>query len=272
MSAPRYDRSLFQGTAHYYAAFRPGIPAEVSNFIAREARADGHGRLLDVGVGTGQVLLALAPRFELSVGIEPDGAMLDEARREISAAGLADRVILQEGRAPDLPREHAPFRLVTFGRVFHWLDRPATARAVLEVLEPQGYIAVLGDGSFWTGQEDWQGVVREVVQRYLGAERRAGGKTYAAPGDPFDETLRQAGFENVREYCMVDERTWTIDTIVGYLYSTSFASRDLFGDDVTRFEHDLAEALGRHGDGERFVERASFGVWIGDKPGDGEQA
>jgi SAM-dependent methyltransferase len=269
MSSPRYDNSLFQGAAMFYAQFRPGIPTPVAELIAHEAGADGTGRLLDVGTGTGQVLLALGDQFELGVGIEPNANMLAAARNAVDEAGLADRVLLELGRAPDLPRDHAPYRLVTFSRVFHWVDRAATARAVLEVLEPGGSIAVFGDGSFWTGQEDWQEIVRDVVQRWLGPGRRAGANRYVPPGEPFEDALRNAGFVAVREFSVVEKRAWTVETIRGYLYSTSFASRDLFGDDLGRFEDDLTEALRAASRDGAFDERATFGIWMGNKPTQG---
>jgi SAM-dependent methyltransferase len=269
MSSPRYDDSLFRGTATFYAEFRPGIPAPVAELIAGEAGADATGTLLDVGTGTGQVLLALADRFELGVGIDPDPSMLVQARHAVAKAGLAERVLLELGQAPDLPRRHAPYRLVTFSRVFHWLDRAATARAVLEVLEPGGSVAVFGDGSFWTGEEDWQEIVRDVIQRWLGPGRRAGANRYVPPVEPFEDALRNAGFVAVREFSVVEQRAWTVKTILGYLYSTSFASPDLFGGDLGRFDADLTEALRAASPDGTFHERATFGIWMGDKPTEG---
>jgi SAM-dependent methyltransferase len=266
MSSPRYDDSLFSGTADFYSRFRPGIPAEVAEMIASEAKLDGTGRLLDVGTGTGQVLLALAPSAELSVGIEPDPDMLSEARRALDDGGLAGRVVLEQRRAPDLPREYAPYRLVTFGRVFHWVDRPATSRAVFELLEPGGSIAVFGDGSFWTGDEEWHAIVRDVVQRRLGPGRRAGGSSYSEPGEPFEESLRGAGFASVRQFRVESQRTWTVDSVIGYLYSTSFARRDLFGAQLARFERDLTDELLHYSPSGHFNEAASFDIWMGEKP------
>ena len=70
----------------------------------------------------------------------------------------------------------------------------------------------------------------------------------------------------MREFSVVEQRSWTVEAILGYLYSTSFASPDLFGDDVGRFEEDLTEALRTASRVGTFRERATFGIWMGDKP------
>jgi ubiquinone/menaquinone biosynthesis C-methylase UbiE len=267
VTVPDYDDSLFRGTAAYYASFRPQLPAELVHRIAHEARLDGTGRLLDVGCGTGQVLTALGDRFESSVGIDADPEMLAEAQRSVAAVGLQDRVVFREGRAPEqLPMALGPFRLVTFSRVFHWLDGDATAGAVLRLLEPGGSISIFGDGSFWTGDEDWQKVIRAVLQKWLGVRRRAGAAAYREPDETFDSVLRKAGFADVRTSETLDERLWTIDAVIGYLYSTSFAGRDQFGGDHVAFETDLRSRLLAFNPAGSYRERAKWGMWIAERP------
>jgi hypothetical protein len=38
---------------------------------------------------------------------------------------------------------------------------------------------------------------------------------------------------------------WSIDQIIGYLFSTSYASKSVLGDRAPAFEEDLREALSR---------------------------
>jgi SAM-dependent methyltransferase len=267
LSHPDWDESLFQDTAYFYARYRPPIPPAVTALIERELGLEGTGTLLDVGCGTGQMLIALASDFEMLVGIDPDPQMLSEAQVASDTAGIGDRVMLVEVGAPDLPDEYAPYRTLTISRAFHWMDRPATAQRAFELLEPGGSIVLLGDGSFWTGVPGWQGTVRAVVQSRLGTERRAGKATYADPEDTFDTHLRRAGFENVRELTVDDPREWDLEGILGYLYSTSFAAPHLFGDEREEFEKELAAALAKkEPDGGPFVEKAQFWVMIGRKP------
>lgn len=265
---PEWDESLFQDTAFFYSRYRPPIPPTVIDLIKREVRLDGGGALLDVGCGTGQMLIALHADFERLVGIDPDPQMLKEAENACESAGISSqKVILVKAGAPDLPEEQSPYRAITISRAFHWMDRPATAARAHELLEPEGSLVLLGDGSFWTGKEDWQDVVRSVVKSYLGDERRAGSSTYREPEDTFESNLHRAGFEGIRELKVADRREWNLEGILGYLYSTSFAAPHLFGDQRKAFERDLASALSKQGRSENtFVERAEFWVMIGQKP------
>ncbi len=266
VESPRYDASLFRGTAPFYARYRPHIPTAVTGLIAKQAGLDWSGRMLDVGCGTGQFLVAMSDYFEKLVGLDPDAEMLKEARRAVAKEKLRNKVVLLRGQAPDLPSKYRPYRMITFSRAFHWVDQPATARAALELLEPDGSVAILGDGSFWTGAVNWQRTVRQVVERWLGTERKAGNTTYVEPASRFTDVLRAAGFADIREFRINDDRSWTIESIIGYLYSTSFARRELFGDDVERFEEDLTRALDKEFPDGRFEERARFDILLAKKP------
>ncbi|MGH9173431.1 MAG: class I SAM-dependent methyltransferase, partial [Vicinamibacterales bacterium] len=68
MSSPYRD--LFKGTASYYARYRPGYPAEFFAAVVEHFGLDGAGRLLDLGCGTGQLLIPLAPFVEAAIGMD----------------------------------------------------------------------------------------------------------------------------------------------------------------------------------------------------------
>jgi hypothetical protein len=70
----------FVGRAALYARYRRDYPAEFVLRLRQFSR-DGHGRLLDLGCGTGQLLLQLAGFFDEVVGIDPEPDMLREAER-----------------------------------------------------------------------------------------------------------------------------------------------------------------------------------------------
>jgi ubiquinone/menaquinone biosynthesis C-methylase UbiE len=85
------DRLLFAGTAWYYARYRPGYPAEFFERVIERFGLDGRGRLLDLGCGTGQIILTLSGLVERAVGMDPDQDMLSEAKLAARHAG-ADNV------------------------------------------------------------------------------------------------------------------------------------------------------------------------------------
>ena len=55
--------------------------------------------------------------------------MLAEGRRRVEAAGLGDRIELQEGRAEKLPFEDAAFDGLTFTYLLRYVDDPARDHA-----------------------------------------------------------------------------------------------------------------------------------------------
>jgi hypothetical protein len=57
----QWHPSLYAGSARYYAIGRVKYPTALAEALARELRLEGSGRLLDVGCGTGNFTLLLAP-------------------------------------------------------------------------------------------------------------------------------------------------------------------------------------------------------------------
>ena len=53
---------------------------------------------------------------------------------------------------------------------------------------------------------------------------------------------------------------WTTDNFIGFLYSTSFASRAVLGDLQAPFEDDLRNRLAGISDDDRFVEEMEFSI------------
>ena len=56
------------------------------------------------------------------------------------------------------------------------------------------------------------------------------------------DELRAAGLD-VEERESVVEKVWTCDSIIGFMFSTSIASRRVLGDNASNFEADLRRAL-----------------------------
>lgn len=241
---------LFKGTAHFYSRYRPGYPDEMIACVVERFGLDGTGRLLDLGCGTGQLLVPLAPHVESAIGMDPEPEMLAEARRVAEEAGVLNAVWI-EGGSLDLERLRSqiePLRLTTIGRAFHWMDGDATLRALGSMTVDGGGVVQCGEPcEIWNGQRDWQRAVREVIRRWLGETRRAGSSTYAACSDrvPWSEgnILSRSPFSRVEFQRVAYTRQLDIDGVVGYLYSMSFASPAILGDRRAGFERDLREAL-----------------------------
>ncbi|WGD49687.1 class I SAM-dependent methyltransferase [Bradyrhizobium sp. CB1650] len=115
-------------------------------------RAPKDARVLVLGAGGGLELRALAqahPRWTF-VGVDPAGAMLDEARRVLGSD--AERVTFCEGYIDDAPK--GPFDAATCLLTLHFLDsdeRTRTARELRRRLKP-GAPFVAAHSSFPQGE------------------------------------------------------------------------------------------------------------------------
>lgn len=264
-----YDDSIFAGAAPYYARFRLPYPAALIGDLVAHYGLDGRGRLLDLGCGPGTLCLPLSPHFASTLAIDVNPEMIEEGRRiqassrEVANRDISWQVMPAEQISPDL----GTFRLVTCGSSFHWMDRDLVLARVKEILEPGGGIALAaGSGGWWDRDSDWQRALTAVVRRYLGDVRgagRSGFARYVNTDERFEQALERNGWRVGLNRDYPFEHAWDIDSVVGLLWSTSFAARTHFGERVDEFEAELrAEMLRLHPDG-RFVEHGEFGLVCG---------
>lgn len=171
-------------------AYLPGMPRTAPQFLydvmSRLLGAGGShrrlvaqadpppgGRVLEIGCGTGNVLAAVARRHPdvALIGLDPDGAALDRARRK-----LGDAVRLEQGFADALPLPDADVDRVLSSLMFHHLppdERPGVLREVRRVLRPGGSVHVV----------DMEGERSHgVVARVAGAAMHAMSRTRDAAG------------------------------------------------------------------------------------------
>ncbi|GAA2507285.1 class I SAM-dependent methyltransferase [Streptomyces gobitricini] len=259
--------SLFTGTATYYRQFRPGIPQDVAAVLDRATpvRTDGPRRLLDVGTGTGLVVEALLDRFDDIIAADNDADMLATAESALRPKlPEGSRLTLVESTAEDfVPPAGWKADLVTICRAFHWLDQAAVLRLLDSQVAPDGVVAIFGDNSFWAAGSPWKEAIRDVIKTFLGEERRAGSGTFQHHNRPYSEIMEESPFNQVEEVRVPVQRTWTTGSILGYLYSTSFAAPHLFGDRLEEFETAVKNRLAEFSDNDTFLEDNEFLIRIG---------
>ncbi|KAK6485269.1 putative methyltransferase DDB-G0268948 [Huso huso] len=135
---------LFEGKEHAsaYKKYRVSPTKEVLNLILTylEKRKEKPFLLaVDVGCGSGQGTIGLAPHFQKVVGIDVSEAQLEEARREPGFTNVSYRA----GPAELLPYEDGSVDLVTSMSATHWFDTEKFLNEAVRILKPRGCLALL---------------------------------------------------------------------------------------------------------------------------------
>jgi ubiquinone/menaquinone biosynthesis C-methylase UbiE len=112
--------------------------------ILSAANITAQDRVLDLGCGIGNILIALAERTEFihpAAGVDVSPDLIRIGEREIAQAGLRDRIGLEVAPATRLPFEDGAFDVVLTSLVLKHLDDEAlltSFREVVRVLRPGG--------------------------------------------------------------------------------------------------------------------------------------
>ncbi len=117
--------------------------------LADQAELDSAQRVLEIGCGTGNLLLVvkrMRPHLEL-VGLDPDPKALARADRKARRAGVT--LQLDRGFADELPYPDGSFDRVLSSLMFHHLEsnlRVTSLREVRRVLRPGGSLHLMDFG------------------------------------------------------------------------------------------------------------------------------
>ena len=112
--------------------------------ILSAANITAQDRVLDLGCGIGNILIALAERTDFihpAAGVDVSPDLIRIGEREIAKAGLRDRIGLEVAPATRLPFEDGAFDVVLTSHVLKHLDDEAlltSFREVVRVLRPGG--------------------------------------------------------------------------------------------------------------------------------------
>ncbi len=259
-----HSSSLFAGTASSYARFRPPYPGDLLDLLV--AAPPGRRRVVDLGSGTGELARPLARAFDEVLAVEPEPEMVEVGIARAAGDDIGN-ITWSIGRAETAELEPASADLIAVGSAFHWMDRELVLDKAAAGLARGGVFAVVGGNSPWTGKEPWQQLIVSVIEDVVGPRRRAGAGEFREPSDPHEVVMARHGFSDVTQHDFVTTHSWTLDGILGYLKSTSFASRAVLGDKADEFDHVLTrELLALHPDGS-YSEELPFYAMLGHPDG-----
>ena len=250
----------FTSTAEFYSRFRVSYPESLVGRLKADADLSYEAGVLDLATGPGRLALSLAPSLRAIVAVDSELEMLVEGKRLARRASIAN-VEWVHARAEDLTVAPGSLDLVTIGEAFHRLDQDVVLRRTRHWLRADGCLAIVGCFGVLDGDYAWQESLRRAVsdwtrQRPAAPSGRPRGKVHDA------RRLVEAGFEDVTNREFVSSHTWTRESILGHLHSTSRFSLAALGDERDDFDEVVLAALGAAAP-DRFPQDVSCGYTIG---------
>lgn len=239
-----YGEDLFKGAATYYSKYRPMYPPMLIMYLVERFSLNGEQQVMDLGCGPGNLTIRLADWCNKIVGVDPEKEMIKEAKRLHSELRIGDiqwfNGDLEQYR---LSQHHEKFELVAIAKAFHWMDRSKVLEDLYDMLNNGGGIAIIDNFEPDKKQAEWQERMNEVIEKWYGSERRAGNTTFTHPVSRHEDVISNSRFKLEMHEFPSYEINWTIESILGNLYSTSFGSKRFLGDRVKEFESELKAAL-----------------------------
>jgi Methyltransferase domain len=187
------------------------------------------------GSGPGSVAIPVAHLFERVVAMDPETDMLEEGRAAAGRAGV-ENIEWICGSSEDLSPGLGRFRLVTMGESFHWMDRRRTLEALYDLIDLDGGIAILGRGMPLHPPQmtPWRAAVSKVVRHYLGEIPLPWDQEPPPPEELHEAYLKRSSFRDLMKHQELFDVEWTVESIIGNLYSMSFCNRSLLGERAAR--------------------------------------
>lgn len=260
MGQPDYEPRRFRANVPYYGRYRLPYPAALIDRIASCAGLKVGDRVLDLGAGPGLLAIPFARAGMAVTAVDPEPDMLFELRREADSAGLS--VDARQGSSFDMPRGIGPFRLVTIGRAFHWMDRAATIEELNALICEGGTIALVHDDHPATAENTWRTALRDLADRFGRAEAPHVRASRAAGYRTHESVLLDSPFSRLERVGVIIRRALTADDIVGLAFSLSVLSLERLGPRTNAFEAELRGELARLSPDGRFTEIAELSALI----------
>jgi SAM-dependent methyltransferase len=253
--------------AGLYRRYRHGYPAAVLDILTGAFRLGPGDLAVDLGCGTGQLTLPLARRVRAVTGVDPEPAMLGEARAAASDAGLTN-ITWMLGSDADVPALRAllgegTVAVITVGQALHWMRPPELFASAGQLVRPGGGLAVVTNGTpMWLQDSDWSRGLLRFLQEWRNTTTVASCGTDEDSQRRYASALADAGFA-VTAAAVDYVAELSFDEVVGGLMSAIPVSLLPASADRPEFRRRIRAAVG---DGEKFREPVHVAVLLGRRP------
>ncbi|SEE48241.1 Methyltransferase domain-containing protein [Rhizobiales bacterium GAS188] len=265
MSAPiaPFIPDRFRSTVPFYVAGRLNYPPRLLENVASWLDISPQDHVLDLGCGPGFLAIAFAKLGCSVTGIDPDQAMLAAARELATREGVS--CSFREGSSYELGPALGRFKLVTMGRSFHWMDRPATLATLDGIVPEGGAIALFNDDDIRCRENRWVEALEEVRRPF---ERPEEFRTMQKTGEVerHEIVLLASAFARLESMGITERRVLTIETALARALSYSASSPEKLGEQRPVFEAQAREALLPFAVDGRLTEIVRFSALIARRP------
>jgi SAM-dependent methyltransferase len=157
-------RTTFNEVAERYDGARPALPSGLLDELVALTGLPPHGRVLEVGCGTGRATTALARLGCRVVAVELGDALAEIAGRNL--ASFPNAVVIN---APfeEWPLPGEPFDVVTAFDAWHWLDQEVALEKAAAALRPGGAIAIVGGDHVAGGDTNFFNEMQDCYERFM---------------------------------------------------------------------------------------------------------
>lgn len=158
--------SRFNDRVENYAAYRPGYPAGIVDFLRDELSLTPAATVADVGAGTGLLSELLLRNGNVVIGVEPNDAMRAVAESRLKSYPNFRSV---KGTAEATTLADACVEFIAAAQAFHWFDAGRARAEFRRILQPEGWVVLV-----WNMRRleatpflrDYEGLLREFGTDY----------------------------------------------------------------------------------------------------------
>jgi ubiquinone/menaquinone biosynthesis C-methylase UbiE len=204
--------SAFSARVSDYAAYRPGYPDALFDYLTSRHPPGDEVTVVDVGGGTGLFTRGLLRRGYRSIAVEPSREMREVAERDLMSN---HRFCSLAGTAESLPLKSQSIDLLTAAQAFHWFNAEHARAEFLRVLKPAGEVAIIwNDG---VPRDRVRSAVDQLLDGYSGTKRAV--LLARENRSPVHRLFRTS---RVRARSFLNEQSFDEDGFTGFVFSGSF--------------------------------------------------